>query len=123
MTSTRSKDRSESSPANDSGLTPQQVMEMGQAAAQLLNSPIYNAVHQMAVQEVIEAWSATSPKEVNRRESLWQELQALGKVAQKTAELVDRSKELLENQNQAQHNHNQEYLNNQGFGEAPQNFQ
>jgi hypothetical protein len=123
MTSKQNTSKSNEQPVNDSGLSPQQVMEMGQAASQMLNAPIYNAVHSMAVNEIIEAWSTTAPKEVNRREDLWKDLQALGRVAQSTANLVARAEELLQRQNNQQQEQNQEYLNNQGFAPDTQRFQ
>tara|TARA_R110000824_G_scaffold21461_4_gene79890 strand:+ start:772 stop:1137 length:366 start_codon:yes stop_codon:yes gene_type:complete len=108
-------------PVNDSGLSITQVMEMGQAAAKLLQSPIYNAVHQMAVNEALDHWSTTSPKEVQKRESLWQEVQAHGRAAEKAAELVARAEELLEKQLKEPEERQAEYVDNQGF--MPAQFQ
>lgn len=89
---------------------------MGQAAAQMLNSPIYNVAHQMAVQEIIAQWSATQPKEREKRESCWYELQAQGRAAQTMAGMVERAQQAQTAQSEGQANAEKEYLDRQGFG-------
>lgn len=116
MTARRSKTGFDEPPVNDTGFTPQQVMEMGQAASALLQNPVYNLAHRMACDELVDRWSSTSPQEVKTRESAWHELQAHGRAAQNLVSLVERAKELLERQGQEQTNQEGEYLDQQGFG-------
>jgi hypothetical protein len=124
-----SNGKSREAPLDDSGLSRQQVLELGQMASEALNNPIYNVAHQMIVGELIESWAATSPKETNRRESLWHEIQAAGKLAQRMAQMVERAKELLQRQGAEQQQEENEYLDRQGFGfgeqysGGPENFQ
>jgi hypothetical protein len=126
--SRRGRNGQEQPPANDSGLHPQEVIQMGQQAAKLLESPIYNVAHRMCVEETIGAWSSTHPEEVKKREAHWQELQALARVAVQLGSLVDRAKELLEKSQQEDRRSEDEYLDQQGFGEPwpgtnPSSFQ
>ena len=103
-------------PENDYGVPLQEILNMGQAAAQMLNSPIYNVAHQMAVQEIIAQWSATQPKEREKRESCWYELQAQGRAAQTMAGMVERAQQAQTAQSEGQANAEKEYLDRQGFG-------
>lgn len=119
MTSKRSNGRSESSPDNDSGLSLQQVIEVGQAASHLLGNPVYNVAHRLCVDDLIARWSQTSPQEVKTRESLWHELQAHGRAAQQLGNLVERAKTVLESQQNEQNQSDAEYLDQQGFGYPP----
>ena len=73
----------------------------------------------MAVDELIERWSTTNPQEVKTRESLWYELQAHGKAAQRLGSLVQRAQVEVEKQGQEQTNQDAEYLDQQGFGYPP----
>lgn len=108
--------KSGNSPDNDSGMPIQQVIQMGEAAANLLENPIYNLAHRMAVNEAVEAWSQTQPKEREKRESLWAEVQALGRTAQTLGVMVERAKELVQKQAEQDFNKEQEYMDQQGFG-------
>ena len=120
MTQRKGRNGRESSPVNDSGLTPGQVMEMGQAAAHLLNNPIYNVAHRMAVDEILDTWAGSRPEEVKKREALWAELQAHGRAAQHISALVDRARELVEAQGQTSMQDENEYMDQQGFGTFPE---
>ena len=42
------------SPANDSGLNLQEIIQMGELASQALNNPIYHMAHRMAVDQAID---------------------------------------------------------------------
>lgn len=112
---TQKQDKERQETSSEAGLTPQQVMEMGGAASHLLQNPVYNVAHRMAVDEVIDLWSRTSPKEVNLRESLWHELQALGKASVRLSSMVSRAEELLERQANEPRRKRQEYEDEQGF--------
>lgn len=119
MTRKQGNGRSGRPPENDSGLSPQQMMEMGQAAAHLLQNPVYNVAHQLVIQEIQEKWATTSVQEVKLRESLWAEMQATAKAALRLSEMVERAKELVQRQADQQDHEAQEYFDNQGFGQPP----
>lgn len=119
MTRKHNGNGSGSQPENDSGFSPQQVLEMGQAAASLLQNPVYNLAHRIAVDEIINAWSTSKPQEVKTREALWAELQAHGRAAQHLGSLVGRAQELLQNQANQQEQEQAEYIDQQGFGSMP----
>lgn len=119
MTRNTGNGKSGERPANDSGMSPQQVIEMGEIAARTLRSPAYNVAHRLAVNELIEKWSVTTPQEVKTRESIWYELQALGKAAGLMNLMVGRAQDLIEQQGQEAAQEQQEYYDTQGFGFPP----
>jgi hypothetical protein len=99
----------------------QQIMQMGEGASQLLNSPAYNLAHRMSVDQAIQSWSSTAPKEKEKREGHWQEIQALGRISMNMYSMVERAQQLMKDQGEAQFKSQNEYLDQQGFGEAPNN--
>jgi len=111
---------SENSPTNDGGLSIQQIMQAGEAASQLLNNPVYNMAHRLSVDQAIQLWSSTAPKEKEKREGHWQEVQALGRISMNMYSFVERAQQLAQEQGEAQFNQQQEYMDQQGFGEAPE---
>lgn len=117
-----SKDRSNGNngsgrqPENDYGMPLQQIIAMGENAAQLLQSPVYNLAHRMSLDTVIQEWSACQPKEREKRESLWHELQALGRTAQTLAGMVERAQQAQHAQSDSTTQAEQDYLDRQGFG-------
>lgn len=119
MTNATNRKRSGNSQENDSGWTPQQVIQMGEMAAQTLRSPVYNVAHRLAVNDLIDAWSRTDTQEMKKRESLWFQLQALGKAAEIMGTMVGRAEQLLEAQAGKQEQEEMDYLNDQGFGYPP----
>ena len=112
------KRNSNGSQGPDLGYNTQQIMEIGEAAAQTLGSPIYNLVHRQAVDEILQEWAQTAPKETARREDLWREYQCLAKAAMRMQNHVARAQEVLENQSQEDRRRQDEYLDSQGFGFA-----
>jgi len=112
----RSRNGSGHSPENDYGVPLEQIIHMGEQAAQLLNAPVYNLSHRMALDQTIQAWASTQPKEREKREALWYELQALGRVAQTMAGMVERAQQASTTRNHEQENAEKEYLDRQGFG-------
>ena len=88
---------------------------MGEAASQALNNPIYQIAHKGAVDQAILEWSETSPKEREKRESLWHEVQAHGRAAQIMRGCIERAQQLMQKQT-AEQNTQADYLANQGFG-------
>ena len=118
MSNGRSNGRngSNNSPENDYGVPLEQIIHMGEEASRLLNSPIYNLSHRMSLDQTIQEWAATQPKEREKRESLWYELQALGRVAQTMAGMVERAQQAAQARNEEQENADRDYLDRQGFG-------
>ena len=103
-------------PENDYGMPLQQIIAMGEHASQLLQSPVYNLAHRMSLDSVIQEWSACQPKEREKRESLWHELQALGRTAQTLAGMVERAQQAAHAQSESATQAENEYLDQQGFG-------
>jgi hypothetical protein len=112
---------SENSPINDSGMPIQQIMQAGEGASQLLNSPIYNLAHRMSVDQTVQAWSSSAPKEREKREGHYQEIQALGRISMNMYSMVERAQQLIKEQGETQFKAQNEYLDQQGFGEPPNN--
>ena len=104
------------SPANDSGLNLQEIIQMGELASQALNNPIYHMAHRMAVDQAILEWSSTSAKEKEKRDSLWHEVQAHGRVAQHLHGFIERAQQVLAEQNR---DPEKDYRDRQGFGFEP----
>lgn len=107
--------QSGSSPENDSGMGLQQIIQMGEAASQLLNNPLYQMAHKLAVDQAIVEWSQTSPKEKEKRDSLWHEVQAHGRTAEIMRGCIERAQQVLQDQ-AGQQDPGKEYLDRQGFG-------
>ena len=95
----------------------QQVLQAGQDAATLLNAPVYNLTYRMKMEGLINEWMTTSPKEVNRRESLYYQTQALREVTQGLSSLVEQANVILAEQSARQDPSakQNEYLDTQGF--------
>lgn len=105
-------------PEDDSGMNIQQVIQMGELASQALNNPIYQLAHRIAVDQAILEWSSTSPKEVQKREGLWHEIQAHGRAAEAMRGCIERAQQLIKEQSDQQ-NTERDYLDRQGFGFEP----
>ena len=104
-------------PENDQGMDLNQVIQMGEQESQLLNSQIYNVAHRMAIDETIQAWAATSPKEREKRESLWAEVQAHGRAAMVLSGMVERAQQAMVKQSEQREVTENEFLDKQGFGD------
>lgn len=118
MTSTE-KNGSASQRQGPSALDMQQILEVGRAASETLNSPVYNLVHRQAVDEIIQQWATTEPKETAKREDLWKEFQCLAKAAMRMQSHVENAHRVLEQQNSEQERQEADYLDRQGFGFGP----
>lgn len=103
-----------SGPVNDSGMPLQEIIKMGEGASQLLNNPIYQMAHRLAVDQAILEWSATSAKEKEKRDSLWHEVQAHGRAASVMQGMIERAQQVIQDQNQEYQQ--SDYLDRQGFG-------
>lgn len=109
-------------PENDSGQTLEAIVRAGEEASRMLRSPVYNIAHRMVLDEKIQAWAASQPKEREKRESLYYEVQALGMIAQTMAGMVERSIQVLNSSKEGPDRAEQDYLDRQGFGLGPGNY-
>lgn len=96
----------------------QRVVQIGEHAAQTLNSPVYNLAYQNVMQELTNDWLVSQPKETMKRESLYNQANGLVAVTEKLANAAEEARRLLseqavQNDPEAQR---AEYLNTQGFG-------
>lgn len=69
-------------------LTREEVLTSGERAASLLSSPVYNLVVNSVVANLQDALANTLPHERERREWLYNQIQALGAVNFKLAEMA-----------------------------------
>lgn len=98
--------------------TAQQILQVGEAAGQLLNSPVYQMAYRQLIDENYQEWLASTPKEERKRESLYHEARGLERITHKLTTAATEAQRILQEQQdknnpEAQH---KEYLNNQGFG-------
>jgi len=75
--------------------TQDQRINAGQIAAQALNSPIFNVIHDMMMQQHFMEWQQTDPKEENLRRSLWYEQRALKSVMLTMASMVGEAQRIV----------------------------
>jgi len=94
----------------------QQVLEAGAQASKLLESPIYNQVYQMQINDIFAQWLSTEPKEERRRESLWHQAQGLKGSAEAMGGMVKYAKTLLDEQSKSHEARESAALDTQGFG-------
>ncbi len=104
------------SPQEMETLTKEKILELGEQAAQLLNSDVYNLAHQMAISQIENDWMGTSPKESLKRESLWHEAQAHGRAAQNLKALINAAQSQNLTDAQKAEQDLLRYENYQGFG-------
>lgn len=109
-----SSNGSGNSPVSDQGMTLEQVVRMGEEASRLLNSPLYQLAHRIAIDQALAEWSTTSPKEREKRESLWHEVQAHGRAADVMKGCIERAQQIMADQQQGQSDSG--YFDTQGFG-------
>jgi hypothetical protein len=96
----------------------QEMMAAGERAAQLLNSDVFNLAFRLQMEDTINQWMTTEPKEQNKRESLYYQVQSQVAMATRMQSFVEQAQVLLEKQSQerdpsAKRNN---YLDTQGFG-------
>lgn len=109
------KPQSESSREGDFSVQGvQELIQMGQAAAHLLNNQVYQLAHQGSINDLINELVTSQPQEWKKRESLYHQIRAHGLAANQLALMVERATQLLQKQADAQ-THNDE-LDRQGFG-------
>lgn len=96
----------------------QEMMAAGEQAAQLLNSPVFNVAYRAQMEDTINQWLTSEPKEQNKRDSLYYQAQAQVAMATRMQSFVEQAQRLHEEQRKKQDPKQQraEYLETQGFG-------
>lgn len=96
----------------------QQIMAAGEEAARLLNSPIFNLAYRQQMEDTINQWLVSEPKETNKRDSLYYQARAQVAMAERMQGFIEQAQRLAAEQAERQSpeaKHNQ-YLDTQGFG-------
>ena len=96
-------------------LTVDEILKLGEEASLLLDSPIYNLAHRSVVQSLQDEWVATSPHETQKREGLYQRVQALSMVAAEMAMMIARAQGLEDNELAKERKLQLAYDENSGF--------
>ena len=96
----------------------QRVLQVGEHASQLLQTPVYNLAYRNVVDQIVQDWMGSQPKETMKRESLYNQVNGLINVTERLSSAVEEAKRVLSEQ-QAQNDPNtvhNDYMDNQGFG-------
>lgn len=98
--------------------TPEQRINAGQAAAQALNSPIFNVVHELLSQKYYREWLKSDAKEVKTRESNYYRQVALTDLMGEMVSLVSDAQVIIQERARQNDPAEQERarLDEQGFG-------
>jgi len=99
---------------DDTGMSFEQIMEFGHAAAAALGSQVYQVANKIAVDQTIIDWVNTSPKEKEKRESLWHEVQAHGRSQAVMQGMVERAQQAIAARDASRPENR--HLDEQGFG-------
>ena len=96
----------------------QEMMAAGQQAAQLLNAPVFNMAYRLQMEDTINQWLTTEPKEVNKRESLYYQAQAQVLMANRMQGFIEQAQVIAQKQAERQDPNvkRNEFLDTQGFG-------
>ncbi len=97
-------------------LSTSEILMLGEEASRLLDSPIYNLAHRSVVQNLQDEWVGTSPHETQKREGLYQRIQALSQVAAEMAMMIARAQSLEDNELAKERKLQLAYDENSGFG-------
>ena len=92
-----------------------EILTQGEEATRLLDSPIYNLAHRSVVQSLQDEWAGTSPHETQKREGLYQRVQALSQVAAEMAMMIARAQGLEDNELAKERKLQLAYDENSGF--------
>ena len=90
----------------------------GQHAAQSLNSPIENVIHDLRMMQIFRQWQTSEPKEENLRRSLYYEARAMQETALLKASMVGEAQRIVQ-QRQKENDpveHERQRLDEQGYG-------
>lgn len=96
----------------------QQVIAAGERAAQLLQSPEFNLAYRMQMEDTINLWLSSEPKEQNKRESLYYQAMAQAQMATRMQSFVEQAQRILAQQHAEgdPEAKRANYLDTQGFG-------
>ena len=96
-------------------LTISEILSQGEEASKLLDSPIYNLAHRSVVQNLQDEWAQTSPHETQKREGLYQRLQALSTVASEMAMMIAKAQNVEDDELTKERKLQLAYNENTGF--------
>ena len=98
--------------------TPEQRLNAGQMAAQALNSPLENTIHEMRMWNIFTEWQRSLPKEENLRRSLYYEARAMQAVALMKVSMVSDAQRIVEERQKQNDPAEQERtrMDKQGYG-------
>jgi len=99
-------------------MTPEQIKVSGEQAAQLLNSPIYNLAVNSVVEDLGQEILRSEPHEHNRREWLYTQGAAIGRMNTKLVEFVQLAQSLHMTDIAAEENAQHEEDASRGFASA-----
>lgn len=94
---TRKPNKRKGEPSSDitstfeQALSTEEILNLGEEAARLLNEPIFQTAFEATIQNYQDDWIATLPKESQKREALYNKVQAAGDVAKDLAAMVQAS--------------------------------
>ena len=96
----------------------QEMMQAGSQAAHLLNAPVFNLAYRLQMEDTINQWLTSEPKESNKRDSLYHQARAQVAMATRMQGFIEQAT-VLQQQQAAKSDPNAkhaEYLDTQGFG-------
>jgi hypothetical protein len=96
-------------------LTAQEMLSQGEAAARLLDSPVYNLAHRSVMQNLQDEWMETKVHEKEKREGLFQMVRGLSAVASEMAMMVEQAKMLGADKLEDERKLQLAYNDNDGF--------
>ena len=96
----------------DESLSYVEIMQLGHEAAEALKAPIFRYANKIAIDQAIMDWVNTAPKEREKRESLWGEIQAHGRINDILRGTAGRAEQEALRQEERKRKH----LDEQGFG-------
>ena len=97
--------------------TAQELMAAGERAAQLLRSDVFNVAYRLQMEDTINQWLTSEPKETNKRDSLYYQAKAQVAMATRMQSFVEQAQVLLQKQAEKHDpkRNRAEYLDTQGF--------
>ena len=109
---------SQDSETTRSQWTPEQRVNAGQMAAQALNNPIFNVVHEMLSQKYYRSWLISDAKEVKTRESNWYRQVALTDLMKEMVSMVSEAQVIVQERQKQNDPVEQERvrMDEQGYG-------
>lgn len=112
------QDGSQDSETTRSQWTPEQRVNAGQLAAQALNSPIFNVVHELLTQKYYRDWMMSEAKEMKTRESHWYRQMALTDLMKEMVSMVSEAQVIVQERQKQNDPAEQERarLDEQGYG-------